>query len=164
MTNYFSGRPLSLCLKKLDFEIASDTGNPAIIFYTEMHYQAFISVRFMPKVFHWIGCVKVIKVNGDLGTDCTAFLSYFHCITILIHKQITAYVSCLPSLPCTRRRRIPELLVKKGKHLYSSLLSDCLQSSVSAPITIQARLNNGSTSQLAWTRLEKGLTTQRMIL
>lgn len=162
MTNYFSGRPLSLCLKKFYFEIVSDTGNPKIIFYTEMHDQTFISFRFMPKVFHWIGCVKFIKVNGF--ADCTAFLSYFHCMTILIHKQITAYVSCLPSLMCTRRRRIPELLVTKGKHLSSRLLLGCLQSSVSAPITSQARPNNGSASQLAWTRLEKGLTTQRMIL
>lgn len=100
-----------------------------------------------------------IKVNVDLRTDFTAFLSYFHSLTILIHKQITAYMSCLPRLTCTRRRRIPELLLMKGRRLHFSLLSDWLQSSVSAPIAIQPRPNNGSASQLAGTWSTKELTT-----
>ncbi len=150
--------------KKLNFEIVSDTGNPKMIFYTEMHDQTFIFVRFMPKVFNWISCVQFIKVNGDLRTDCIAFLSYFHCMTILIHKQITAYVSCLPSLACTRRRRIPELLVTERK-------TSLFQSVVRLPTVLCVCTNHYSSETKQWkcfiaclSTVKKGLTTQRMIL
>lgn len=91
-------------------------------------------------------------------------LPFYLFYTILNHKQITAYMSCLPKLSCNRRRRIPEFWVMKGRHFYSSLLSDCLQFSVSAPIAIQPRPDNGSPSQLARIRLAKGLTTQHNLL